>query len=639
MGLLTEGTPLSWPETKKYADHVREHGIQQFINQYHQLRERQGDCLKWGDEIEYMIIKLDHKNRKARLSLRGSELLEVLREAEETNPKEVRSLWRPEYGEYMVEGTPGQPYGSLVQHFNIVEHNMSFRRSEVQSLLQPDEVVLSLTSFPRLGCDDFTYPPAQPDPVSGCSRSLFFPDAAITQGHPRFKTLTQNIRERRGENVAISVPIYMDLKTPRPFVEDLSQYGDDGSSAAAAKEDHVYMDAMGFGMGCSCLQMTFQACNISEARVLYDHLTPLCPVMLALTAATPVYRGYLTDVDCRWDVISASVDCRTREERGLEPLRNDRFVIPKSRYDSVDCYLSECGARYNDIPLVYNKDIQQKLLDSKVDEYLAQHISHLFIRDSISLFSERIHQDDAREMDHFENIQSTNWQTMRFKLPSVNSNIGWRVEFRPCEVQLTDFENAAFGVFIVLLTRALLTFKLNMLIPISKVDENMKNCQKRNAVLDQKLWFRRDIFSRECDKGDDASQMTVGEIINGKGEEFVGLIPLVRQYLGALDLDADTACTIGQYLNFISARAAGTAMTTATWMRNFIMSHPEYKQDSVVTDGIAYDLIIAASEITQGKQECKELLGGTPKTKTSEDIPKAMKKIIQMTCLAPRNAE
>ncbi|XP_071531558.1 glutamate--cysteine ligase catalytic subunit isoform X2 [Panulirus ornatus] len=605
----------------------------------HSLTPGYCDWICCCSNIEYMIIKLDHKNRKARLSLRGSELLEVLREAEETNPKEVRSLWRPEYGEYMVEGTPGQPYGSLVQHFNIVEHNMSFRRSEVQSLLQPDEVVLSLTSFPRLGCDDFTYPPAQPDPVSGCSRSLFFPDAAITQGHPRFKTLTQNIRERRGENVAISVPIYMDLKTPRPFVEDLSQYGDDGSSAAAAKEDHVYMDAMGFGMGCSCLQMTFQACNISEARVLYDHLTPLCPVMLALTAATPVYRGYLTDVDCRWDVISASVDCRTREERGLEPLRNDRFVIPKSRYDSVDCYLSECGARYNDIPLVYNKNIQQKLLDSKVDEYLAQHISHLFIRDSISLFSERIHQDDAREMDHFENIQSTNWQTMRFKLPSVNSNIGWRVEFRPCEVQLTDFENAAFGVFIVLLTRALLTFKLNMLIPISKVDENMKNCQKRNAVLDQKLWFRRDIFSRECDKGDDASQMTVGEIINGKGEEFVGLIPLVRQYLGALDLDADTACTIGQYLNFISARAAGTAMTTATWMRNFIMSHPEYKQDSVVTDGIAYDLIIAASEITQGKQECKELLGGTPKTKTSEDIPKAMKKIIQMTCLAPRNAE
>lgn len=49
-----------------------------------------------------------------------------------------------------------------------------------------------------------------------------------------------------------------------------------------------------------------------------------------------------------------------------------------------------------------DKEIEQKLLDSKVDKEMAQHISHLFIRDSISLFSERIHQDDVREMDHFE---------------------------------------------------------------------------------------------------------------------------------------------------------------------------------------------------------------------------------------------
>lgn len=33
-----------------------------------------------------------------------------------------------------------------------------------------------------------------------------------------------------------------------------------------------------------------------------------------------------------------------------------------------------------------------------------------------------------------QNIQSTNWQTMRFKPPPPNSNIGWRVEFRPMEV-------------------------------------------------------------------------------------------------------------------------------------------------------------------------------------------------------------
>lgn len=34
--------------------------------------------------------------------------------------------------------------------------------------------------------------------------------------------------------------------------------GDDGEAARAALPDHVYMDAMGFGMGCCCLQVTFQ---------------------------------------------------------------------------------------------------------------------------------------------------------------------------------------------------------------------------------------------------------------------------------------------------------------------------------------------------------------------------------------------
>lgn len=43
MGLLTEGSPLSWEDTKKLAKHVREHGIKQFINLYARLKDRQGD--------------------------------------------------------------------------------------------------------------------------------------------------------------------------------------------------------------------------------------------------------------------------------------------------------------------------------------------------------------------------------------------------------------------------------------------------------------------------------------------------------------------------------------------------------------------------------------------------------------------
>lgn len=104
----------------------------------------------------------------------------------------------------------------------------------------------------------------------------------------------------------------------------------------AALPNHIYMDAMGFGMGCSCLQMTFQACSVKEALRVYDALVPMGPIMvclfnttpkawltllqLALTAASPAWRGYLADVDCRWNVIAGSVDDRTEEERGLKVL-------------------------------------------------------------------------------------------------------------------------------------------------------------------------------------------------------------------------------------------------------------------------------------------------------------------------------
>ncbi|CAN0164838.1 unnamed protein product [Lampetra fluviatilis] len=105
----------------------------------------------------------------------------------------------------------------------------------------------------------------------------------------------------------------------------------------------------------------------------------------------------------------------------------------------------------------------------RIDPLLAQHFAHLFIRDPLVLFCEKIHaDDDENEAYHFECIQSTNWQTLRFKPPPPNTNIGWRVEFRPMD--LTDFENAAYVVFVVLLTRVILSYGLNFLVPLSKVD-------------------------------------------------------------------------------------------------------------------------------------------------------------------------
>jgi hypothetical protein len=37
-----------------------------------------------------------------------------------------------------------------------------------------------------------------------------------------------------------------------------------------------------------------------------------------------------------------------------------------------------------------------------IDPVLAQHVAHLFIRDTVILFEEKLHLDDTKDADHFE---------------------------------------------------------------------------------------------------------------------------------------------------------------------------------------------------------------------------------------------
>lgn len=568
----------------------------------------------------------------------------------------------------MVEGTPGVPYGSdgyVLSGLCEVEESMKYRRLEVQRVLGPNETVMSLTSFPRLGCPNFAYPISPLRPESSASGSLYFPDEAIFGGHPRFKTLVKNIRSRRRRKVIINLPVFKDVNTREPFIENPRN---DDEARKAMKPDHVYMDAMGFGMGCCCLQITFQATHLAEAKVLYDQLAPITPIALALSASSPIYKGILTDRDCRWDVISSAVDDRTREELGeTKQLKESQYRIPKSRYDSISTYLSKQGERFNDIPLVLNQNYYEVMLANKVDPAVARHIAHLFIRDPITLYKEKLEQSND-ELDHFENIQSTNWQTMRFKPPpSADSPIGWRVEFRPLEAQTSDFENAAYVVFITLLTRVILAYKLNFLIPLSMVDENMIEAQKRDAVKNSEFWFRKDIMHKSSSKeplstvlencttnnssmannvfnhcrrpgtrafsstNNDsnispqyeinskldaegirgcASRMTIDEIINGcKG--FVGIMPIISHYVESFNDGSNTELIskINRYLELISLRASSKLKTTACMMRDFVSSHEAYAHDSVVNDEVAFDLLSYMDKLGKGELSCPELTG------------------------------
>lgn len=186
--------------------------------------------------------------------------------------------------------------------------------------MESNEFPITLTTFPRLGTRDDFITPYYP-PSGERLRSQFLPDE-IANPHIRFPTLAANIRSRRGRKVEINVPIFNDENTPVPFKDPTVDYDmhnwpeDDDVRNGAAKDNHIYMDAMAFGMGSCCLQITFQAKNITEGRRLYDQLSPLGPIMLALTAATPIYKGFLADTDVRWNQISQAVDDRTPEELG-----------------------------------------------------------------------------------------------------------------------------------------------------------------------------------------------------------------------------------------------------------------------------------------------------------------------------------
>ena len=204
------------------------------------------------------------------------------------------------------------------------------------------------------------------------------------------------------------------------------------------------------------------------------------------------------------------------------------------------------------------------------------------------------------------------------------------------EVQLTDFENAAYTVFVVLLTRVLVVFDLNLLLPLSLIDDNMRRAHARCPVRTQKWWFRKDVtpdmsrdrersssFSRNrCSESDylppmpssmkggsseanesstDTTEeelfeeMTLQEIMNGKGDYFPGLVPLIYAYLEHIHCEASAFQRIDAYLVFLSHRAAGELQTGADWIRNFVTSHPDYKHDSIVSPSIAHDLMKVSS--------------------------------------------
>lgn len=802
MGLLVEGVPLRWDDAARHVAYVKEHGLIQFLNVWNGNKDVMRDHFLFGDEIECLLYDVDADRREARLLLRGDEIIADLKTAGETlrrrvvdakasadanvadsdaaaaasptsaaagasKPRQTGTGWNaaflPEYGRFMIEGTPAKPYGGYTGDLRLVEANMRLRRELVQLMLSPSERMTTMTVFPLLGCAErvgpVTVPPLAVTPLrhnadwaaerdvvgddaavaaarmaEPASGSMYVPDKLISP-HPRFATLTRNIRYRRQRRVNMNVPLFQDKHT-----QARKQREADARAAAGTElvdgdlydpTRQIHMDAMVFGMGSCCLQVTFQARTIDEGRYLYDQLAVLAPLMMALSAASPFFRGEMADIDCRWTVISQSVDCRTRAEMPSSqqqqktngdldatkasadaalaavdaaaaatasssssvsttpaPAAADAVkpgsasqTIHKSRYDSISRYIGPCLVKnrpeYNDVPAAINTAAYDVLRAGGVDDGLARHVAHLYVRDPLVIYDGATTEvDDSTSTDHFENIQSTNWQSVRFKPPpAVVSKMGWRVEFRTMEVQLSDFENAAYTVFIALLSRAILFFRLNFYVPLSTVDVNMKRAHERDAVTTQKFFFRKRVittpktmakntsavdlssmasasaiprargppaYSGGCGSGvgaaadgddqdddgrsgrgnvaDEYDEFTLKDIFLGvrrsattvpPRESRVGLIDLVNSYLDLIKCDAETRAVVDRYTALISARASGKAVTTARYWRNYVDAHPDYKHDSELSQSVVYDMVQHAHEIASGALRPASLFGAS----------------------------
>ena len=210
--------------------------------------------------------------------------------------------------------------------------------------------------------------------------------SVIYTSYSLIQTAVKNVFKRRGRKSDANVPIFKDTKTMDPFVEEF----DNKLADRWSKPDHIYLDAQAFGWGSCAVQATMLGSSLDEALHIHDQLVAITPIALALTACTPIQRGYITDWDCRWSMLTAIGDDRTAEELGQVPISSDGLRINKSRYDTIEMYLSEQNQRYNDNHIPYNEEYYDLLVAGGLKPSLAKHFAYFFIRDPICMFAKEL---------------------------------------------------------------------------------------------------------------------------------------------------------------------------------------------------------------------------------------------------------
>ncbi|EOB14747.1 Glutamate-cysteine ligase [Nosema bombycis CQ1] len=485
-----------------------------------------------------------------------------------------------EYARYMVETSTLIPFNE--NSIDTVEENILMRINEIHKSLPKNVDLIMIPCFFNLKFKNFydTVPL-----VDDVTYSLNFPFNGITR-HKRFVSFTENIRNRRGRKIEGYVEIMRDKKTKEKsiLIDSMGQgMGCCGLQITiqgkTIKDTKYLYDMMG----------VFAPLGLRLSRG-----TPLASGRLLKSETR--WEMLEMSVDCRKDY-EKSNGCNVRRDEGCKVEGNSKnegkgkvdnssknikntlpssppsnLYIPKSRFSPIDYFISDhqnFNLDYNDIYAPLNKRAYSKLRKEKVDKKISKHVSSLFVRDPMVSYSdvnegEDEGSDESKEddinpnnnphdttntltylkndqisfthTDDFENIQSSNWRSVRFKIPTENAPPdlgGWKVELRSMDIQATVFENTALIYLSFLLSEAVLLFDLNLYIPISLIDENFK---RANAFIkdpkdykeiklkedDQKLYYRRNVLSKgrpEIREGT-LREIFLGDCEDGEGSKW-----------------------------------------------------------------------------------------------------------------------
>ena len=120
MGFLDiKGKMMTYSEYKQFIDAYKQKGLQEFLEIYkaHKADYRDRKDLHWGEELEYTLFYMDKVNRKVQLTNKGFDLIQDFnKEFHDVEPVHLH----PEFGNWMVEAVPMDPYGAYEDLENLL---------------------------------------------------------------------------------------------------------------------------------------------------------------------------------------------------------------------------------------------------------------------------------------------------------------------------------------------------------------------------------------------------------------------------------------------------------------------------------------------------------------------------------------